>query len=89
MIVGAAAQRDVGHLVLSAFPEGLLVMVLHAARASATTTLLIDERATTTVALPYLASDRRWDGACLSATSSIATARVVGERSFLLERIVE
>ena len=89
LIVGSAAQRDVARLMLSAFPVGLLVMVLHAARASATTTLLIDERATTTVAPPYLAPDRRWDGACLSATSSIATACVVGERSLLLERIVE
>jgi hypothetical protein len=101
LIVGPAAQRDVVCLMLSAFPIGLLVMILHAARASATTTLLIDERATTTVALPYLASDRRWDGACSAivssiawpsastVVSSIALARVVGDRGLLLERIVE
>jgi hypothetical protein len=63
--------------------------VLHAACAPATTTLLIDERATTTVALPYLASDRRWDGACSAVASSIAAACVVGDRGLLLERLIE
>jgi hypothetical protein len=58
LIVGPAAQREVISLMLSAFPIGLLVMVLHAAPASTTT-----ERAATTVALPYLAPDRRWNGA--------------------------
>ncbi len=49
LIVGPAAQRDIVRLMLSAFSIRLLVMVLHAARASAATTLLIDERAATPV----------------------------------------
>jgi hypothetical protein len=64
LIVGPAAQRNVVCLMLSAFPVRLLVMILHAACASATTTLLIDECATTSVALPYLAPDRRGFGGC-------------------------
>ncbi len=89
LIVGPAAQRDIARLMLSAFPVWLLVMVLHAARTSATTTLLIDERATPAVALPDLASDRGWDGACSSIATSIAAVRVVGDRSLLLKRILE
>ncbi len=97
LIVGPAAQRDIACLMLSAPPVRLLVMVLHAARASATTTLLIDERAATTVASPYLASDRGWDGACSSIArsiarliaTSIAAGRVVGDCSLLLERVGE
>ena len=89
LIVGPAAQRDIARLMLSAFSVGLLVMVLHAARAPATTPLLIDERATTTVALPHLAPDRGRDGACSLLATSIAGAPVVGDGSLLLERIVE
>ena len=97
LIVGPAAQRDIARLVLSAFPVGILVMVLHRARAPAAATLLIDERATTPVALPYLAPDRGRDGACsliaTSVASSIATlisvARWVSDRSLLPERVVE
>ncbi len=36
LIVGPAAQRDIVRLVLSAFPAGSVVMVLHRARAPAT-----------------------------------------------------
>ena len=93
LIVGPAAQRDIVRLVLSAFPVGSLVMVLHRARASAAATLLIDERATTTVALPHLAPDRGRDGACSATATSIATpiaaALLVGDRGLLRERILE
>ncbi len=97
LIVGPAAQRDIVRPVLSAFPIGPVVMVLHRARASAATTLLIDERAATTVAPPYLASDRGRNGARLSnatpivrsLATSIAAARLVGNRSLRLERFVE
>ncbi len=73
LIVGPAAQRDIARPVLSAFPVGILVMVLHAARAPAAATLLIDERATTPIALPYLAPDRGRDGARSSIATLIAT----------------
>ena len=97
LIVGPAAQRDIARLMLSAFPIGPLMMVLHAARASAATTLLIDERATPPIALPYLAPDRGRDGACPSIATaivtllatSIAAARLVGDRRLLPERIIE
>ena len=97
LIVGPAAQRDIARLMLSAFPVGILVMVLHAARALAATTLLVDEGATTTVASPDLASDRCRDGACSPSAGSspsltdgpIARPRLVGERSLLLERLGE
>ena len=93
LIMSPAAQRDVAHLMLSAFPIGLLVMVLHAARASAATALFIDERATATVASPYLTSDRCRDGSCSAIATSTATliaeAASVGDRRLLSERIVE
>ena len=97
LIVGPAAQRDIVRPVLSAFPIGLLVMVLHAARASAAPTLLIEERATTPIALPYLAPDRGRDGACSSVATPIArpiatpiaAARRAGDRGLLRERILE
>ena len=100
-IVGPAAQRDIARLVLSAFPIGILVMVLHATRAPAAATPLIYERATTPIALPHLAPDRGRDGACSSvatpiarpiATSivtPIAAARWAGDRGLLRERILE
>ncbi|MEE8310738.1 MAG: hypothetical protein V3R77_00685, partial [Candidatus Binatia bacterium] len=72
LIVGPAAQRDIAGLVLSAFPVGILVMVLHRARAPAAAALLIDERATTPIALPYLAPDRGRDGACSLVATPIA-----------------
>ena len=89
LIMGPAAQCDVARLMRSAFPVGLFVMVFHAARASTATTLLIDERATTTVTSPYLASDSGRDGACSLIATSIAGARSVGDRSLLFECIVE
>ena len=97
MIVGPAAQLDIARLVLSAFPVGILVMVLHAARTSAATAPLIDERATATVALPHLAPDRSRDGACSSVATpiarpiptSISAARRAGDRGLLRERILE
>ncbi len=97
LIVGPAAQRDIACLMLSAPPIRRLVMVLHATCASATTTLLIDECATTTVALPYLASDGGGDGAGSAIVTSLArliatsivAAGVVGDRSLLLECILE
>ena len=93
LIMGPAAQRDVARPVPSAFPVGILVMVLHAARTSAAATLLIDEGATATVTSPYLASDCRRDGACSaiarSSVTSTAGALLVGDRSLLSERIVE
>jgi len=93
LVVGPTAQRDVSHFVLSAFPVGLFVMVLHRMSASAAATLVIEERATTPVALPYLASDRCRDGASSAVAVSFATftsiagTGSVGERRFLLERI--
>ena len=95
LIVGPAAQRDIARRMLTAFPIGLLVMVLHTVRGSAATILLIDERATTTVTSPYLASDSSRDRACsaiatFSVTSTlIAGGRSVGHRGFLFKRIVE
>ncbi|MEE8311748.1 MAG: hypothetical protein V3R77_05785 [Candidatus Binatia bacterium] len=105
LIVGAAAQRDIARLMLSTFPVGILVMVLHRARAPAAATLLIDERATTPVALPHLASDRGRDGARSSVATpiarpiptsiatliatSISAARWAGDRGLLRERILE
>ena len=94
LIMRPAAQRDVVHLMPATFPIGLLVMVLHATCDLAATTALIDERATTTVASPYLASDRGRDGACSAVATSIVTALIggegsVGDRSLLFERIVE
>ena len=93
MIVGPTTQRDVARFVPSAFSVGLFVMVLHAARASAAAPLVIEERATPPVALPYLASDRCGYGASSAVAVSFATftsvagARSIGERGFLLEYI--
>ena len=93
LIMGPAAQRDVVHTMPSAFSVGLFVMVLHAARGSAAATLVIEERATTPVALPYLASDRCGYGASsavavfLTTFMSHAGARWIGERGFFCERI--
>ena len=99
LIVGPAAQRDVVHVMPAAFSVGLFVMVLHRACAPAAVTLVIEESATTPVALPYLASDRRGYGASSAVASSfalsfatftsIAGAGSVDERGLLLERIVE
>ena len=72
LIVGPAAQRDVVHVMPAAFSVGLFVMVLHRACAPAAVTLVIDERATTPVALPYFASDRRGYGASSAVASSFA-----------------
>jgi hypothetical protein len=49
LIMAPAAQRDIAHPMLATFSIGLFVMKLYTPRASTATTLLIDERATTTV----------------------------------------
>ena len=83
LIVGPAAQRDIAHRMLPAFPIGLFVMVFHTARASAATTLLIDERATTAVPSPYFASDGCRDGAssAIAISRATSTATWIGTRS--------